>query len=68
VGEVDRCDAEVAVGELALDDDQRDGLVRHLDRVSVAELIARSAAARPRAPRSVADPRGRRRSTTVAHA
>ena len=38
--EVDRRgDAEVAVAELALDDDQWDALVGHLDRVGVAELM-----------------------------
>src|SRR5918994_6831190 len=31
--EIDRGDAEVAVAELALDDDQRHALVRHLDGV-----------------------------------
>jgi hypothetical protein len=41
--EVDR-DAEVAVAELALDHDQRHVLVRHLDRVCVAELVWREAA------------------------
>jgi hypothetical protein len=33
--EVDRRDAEVGVSELALDHDQRDAFVSHLDRVSV---------------------------------
>jgi len=41
--EVDRGDAEVGVSELALDDDQRDALARHLDRVRVAELVRREA-------------------------
>jgi hypothetical protein len=39
--EVDRGDAEVGVSVLALDDDQRDTFARHLDGVSVAELVRR---------------------------
>jgi hypothetical protein len=39
--EVDRRDAEVAVTELALDDDQRHAFVGHLDRVRVAQLMRR---------------------------
>ena len=39
--EVDRRDAEVGMAELALDDDQRDTLARHLDGVGVAELVRR---------------------------
>ena len=38
-------DAEVAVSELALDDDQRDTFARHFDRVGVAELVWREAPA-----------------------
>jgi hypothetical protein len=34
--QVDRGDAEVAVPELALDDDQRNALVGHLERVRMA--------------------------------
>ena len=34
---------EVAVTELALDDDQRHALVGHLDRMRVAELVGREA-------------------------
>ncbi len=37
--EVDGGDAEVAVAELALDDDQRDAFVGHLDGVSVPQLV-----------------------------
>jgi hypothetical protein len=37
--EVDTGDAEVGVSELALDDDERDAFVRHLDRMSVPELM-----------------------------
>jgi hypothetical protein len=37
--EVDRGYAEVAVAELALDDDQRDTLAGHLDGMRVAELM-----------------------------
>jgi hypothetical protein len=43
--EVDRGDAKVAVAQLALDDDERDALVRHLDGVGVAELMRREAPA-----------------------
>jgi hypothetical protein len=39
--EVDARDAEVGVSELALNDDKRDALVRHLDSVSVPELVGR---------------------------
>jgi len=41
--ELDRGDAEVAVAELALDDDERHALVRHLDGVGVAKLVRREA-------------------------
>src|SRR5215204_689657 len=41
--EVDRGDAEVGVAELALDDDQRYALARHLDGVGVSELVWREA-------------------------
>jgi hypothetical protein len=41
--EVDARDAEVGVSELALDDDERDALVRHLHSVSVPELVGREA-------------------------
>jgi hypothetical protein len=41
--EVDGCDAEVAVAELAEDDDQRHAFARHLDRVGVAKLVRREA-------------------------
>jgi hypothetical protein len=42
--EVDGRDAEVAVAELALDDDQRHAFAGHLDGVGVAELVWREAA------------------------
>ena len=42
--EVDGRDAEVAVPELALDDDQRYALASHLDGVRVPELVGREAA------------------------
>jgi hypothetical protein len=45
--QVDGGDAEVAVAELALDDDQRDALARHLDGVSVTELVWCEAPAHP---------------------
>src|SRR5215207_1593834 len=41
--EVDRGDAEVGVTELALDDDDRHALARHLDGVRVAQLVWREA-------------------------
>ncbi len=37
--EVDRGDAEVAVAELTLDNDQRDAFASHLDGVGVSELV-----------------------------
>ena len=42
--QIDRGDAEVAVAELALDDDQRDAFAGHLDGVGVAELVRSEAA------------------------
>jgi hypothetical protein len=39
--EIDGRDAEVAVAELALDDDERHAFARHLDGVRVAELVRR---------------------------
>jgi hypothetical protein len=42
--QVNRRDPEVGVPELALDDDQRDALMSHLDGVSVSELVRREAA------------------------
>jgi hypothetical protein len=43
--EVDRGDAEVAVAKLALDDDERDAFVGHLDGVGVAQLMGGEASA-----------------------
>ena len=40
--QVDRSDAEVAVAELALDDDQRHAFAGELDGVRVPELVRRS--------------------------
>ena len=37
--QIDGGDAEVAVSELALDDDQRDAFAGHLDGVGVPELV-----------------------------
>jgi len=37
--EVDRCDPEIGVSQLPLDDDERDTFVRHLNRMGVAELV-----------------------------
>jgi hypothetical protein len=42
---VDGRDAEVAVAELALDDNQRHAFARELDGVAVAERVRREAAA-----------------------
>ena len=42
--QIDGRDAEVAVSELALDDDQRYAFARHLDGVGVSELVRRDAA------------------------
>ena len=39
--EINAGDAEVGVPELALDHDERDAFVRHLDRVSVPKLMRR---------------------------
>src|SRR5215211_8484628 len=41
--QVDGRDTEVGVSELALDDDQRHALARHLDGVGVAQLMGREA-------------------------
>ena len=41
--QVDRRDAEVAVAELALDDDQRHALARELNSMGVPELVRREA-------------------------
>ena len=43
--QVDRRDAEVAVAELALDDDQRHALARELDGVGMPKLVRREAPA-----------------------
>src|SRR3954449_11767089 len=42
--QVDGGDAEVAVSELALDDDERDAFAGHLDGVGVTELVRREPA------------------------
>ena len=39
--EIDAGDAEVGVSELALNRDERDALVGHLDRVGVPKLMRR---------------------------
>jgi hypothetical protein len=41
--ELDAGDAEVGVTELALDHDERNAFVRHLDRVRVPQLVGRKA-------------------------
>jgi hypothetical protein len=45
--EVDGCDSEVRVTELALDHDQRHAFVCHLDGVGVSELVGREAPSDP---------------------
>jgi hypothetical protein len=52
--QIDRGDAEVAVAELALDDNQRHAFVRHLDSVRVTKLVRRKAPANPGRCRSAA--------------
>ena len=42
--QIDTGDAEVRMPELTLNDDQRDTLVGHLDRISVPELMRRKSA------------------------
>jgi hypothetical protein len=37
--QIDRGDPEVGMAELALDDDERDAFVGHLDRVRVPQLV-----------------------------
>src|ERR1700752_2359815 len=39
--QVDAGDPEIGVPKLTLDHDQRNGLVRHLDRMSMAQLVRR---------------------------
>src|SRR4051794_25874950 len=52
--EIDRGDAEIAVAELALNDDQRHAFMGHLDRVGVTQSMGREPSAhaggRRRAP------------------
>jgi hypothetical protein len=52
--QVDRGDAEVAVAELALDDDRRHAFASELDGVRVPELVGRRVATIP-SPRSQAE-------------
>jgi catechol 2,3-dioxygenase-like lactoylglutathione lyase family enzyme len=64
----DAREAEVAVPELALDDDQRHAFVGHLDRVSVAQLVRREAAPdsrRRRCASQLGACRGRRPAASV---
>jgi hypothetical protein len=49
--EIDRRDAEIALAELALDDDQWHALASHLDGTSVPELVRRKAPANTRLDR-----------------
>src|SRR5918993_675847 len=46
--EIDRRDAEVAVAELALDDDERYAFASHLDGVGVPQLMRGESSADPR--------------------
>jgi hypothetical protein len=57
---INRCDAEMGMSELPLDDGQPDPFVGHLDRVSVPELVRREPPAHPRLDREPAKltPRG----------
>src|SRR5262249_4867621 len=59
--EVDAGDAQVGVTKLALDDHERDALVRHLDGVSVPELVRREATSHVRRGGSVMQLLARRR-------
>ena len=63
--EVDRRDAEVAVAELALDDDERDALVGHLDGVPQPELMRCEASANARGLRPCGATRRARRPLTM---
>src|SRR4051794_11973415 len=63
--EVDGGAADLAVAELALDDDQRHALVGVLDRVRMTELMWANRGARRRPPRSAAGGCARRRLTTA---
>jgi hypothetical protein len=47
--QVDRSDPEVGVSQLALDDNQRNPLPSHLDRMGMSKLVWREAAAHTRA-------------------
>jgi len=51
---VDRGDTKVGMPELALDDRQWDPFVRHLDRMSVPELMGREPPPHPRLRRKPA--------------
>jgi hypothetical protein len=63
--QVDAGDAEVAVPELALDNDQRQAFARQFDGMGVAQLVRREAAPlRPR-PRRAAARRAPPRSTSA---
>jgi hypothetical protein len=49
--QIDRGDAEVAVPELSLDDDQRHAFAGHLNGMGVAKLMRREATAHAGRPR-----------------
>jgi hypothetical protein len=63
---VDRGDPEVSMSELALDDDERDAFVGHLDRVGVPELVWREPAPYPGCSGGVAEVSASRRRFPVA--
>jgi hypothetical protein len=66
--EVDRGDAEVAVAELALNDDERHAFASHLDGVGMAQLMRGESSADPsfggRAPQLSSSGGGRPLATT----
>src|SRR3954452_14535896 len=62
--QIDRGDAEVAVAELALDDDQRHAFAGHLDGMRVPQLVRREA---PTHPASRATRRSSERAAPAVH-
>jgi hypothetical protein len=66
--EIDGRDAEVAVPELALDDDQRYAFAGHLDRVSMSKLVGREASANAGGRRGAPELRACTRGAPVASA
>jgi hypothetical protein len=63
--QIDGRDPEIAMAELALDDDRRHAFAGHLDGIGVAEVVwERSGEVRRRPRRCGASLRGRRRLTS----